>query len=338
MLLQYIRRVFTKNIVVAYFIIDTLGFIFLGRQLPWYIYPASLIGGLLVGGYLVFAETARELQHISMTSPQLAIYFERTPSPSKTSDVQVVKLPPEPDVDEAIPRKREELIQKWEAFKPPELPASANLMVRLSRPDRDAYLASVNAYLREYRTYLNARHQFDIADAAIRPFPIVLKNTGSVPAERVTIQISLPHPHLLPSDENILWHMFEREDMPKPPKEPDPSEGAISALVGSLSSLSNIAAMTPYLEPDRDRPPSNTEGPIYDRETHSIIYRAHEVIHNIGESDFAPFVLWLGNMPQDTQLRLGVKIHAANVPLPSDDELRIDVRVIPFEAKAPKAA
>lgn len=327
MLLEYLKRLLSKNIVITFFVIDSLGFLFLGRQLPWYAYPLSLLGGFLIGGYLVFTEISMEIERIRKATPHLALFFNSKISTSKSIVATVYKPLAEPNFETAISNKREELIKKWEDYEAPSIPESDNLFVRMSRPDRGVYEASVEAYLREYRAYLEALMQFNLTDAVIRPFFILLQNNGTVPAEKVTVEISLPFAHLLPSDEEIMWHFFDRDEMPSTPEEPDPSKGSIHALASSLSSIGNIAALSPYVGLQDNDQISNTHGPDYNYDRHLISYHVNEIIHNLSEDDFDPFLLSFSEIEENTKLFLPVKIHAANLPEPVDDLLEITIQM-----------
>jgi len=329
MLIEYLRRLLSKNIVIAFFIIDSLGFLFLGKQLPWFAYPLSLLGGFLVGGYLLFSELNTEINRFHEASPNLSIFFNTNNSNSKSIVVSVYKPSDTPDFEKVISSKREQLLQKWEDYKPPSVSESDNLLLRLSRPDRAVYEASVEAYLQEYRAYLEAVVQVNFADSVLRPFQLLLQNTGIVPAEKVTVKISVPLPELLPSDEDVMWHLFDRSDMPTKPIEPDPSRGSLQNLASSLASIGNIAGLSPYVKLHHDDEISNTHGPDYDYDHLQISYHVNEIIHNLSEGDFEPFLLSFSDIRETIKLRFPVRIHAANLPEPLDDLLEISVHISP---------
>lgn len=326
-ILDYLKRVLTKNVFIAFFIIDLLGFALLGRQLPWFAFPLSLLAGLVVASYQVYAETRAELERLRDAVPHVGVFFDDDGSPTKSLQTTVFVAADNPAFDEIIEKTRANLEQKWEDYEPPVVSESDNLMIRLSRPSREAYDASVSAYLREFRTYMEMLWQFRLIESTIRPYRLLLRNEGSVPAERIIVEILLPHSHLIPTDEEWAWHHFERDDIPNPPDEPDPKVvNSLRALADSFSSISHIAAMDPLLLHMDNDGGDTSSGPTYDDQSRKIRYRLDELIHNLTEDNLEPFLLSFQRVTGVSELKLHVTIHAANLPIPVEDDLTILVK------------
>lgn len=338
MILDYLKRIIRKNVFIAFFIIDFFGFVFLGEQLPWYVFPLSIIVGLLVASYQVYREVKLELDAISGSLPDLEIFFLTEQGPVKKLEITLFSAENRPDFEKIIQLEREKLENKWDNFEPPVISESKNLVIHLSRPSKEAYQSSVDVYLIQFAKYLDTAWHLYLVDSIIRPFQIVLLNKGSVPAKNIVIEINIPSTHLFPTEEEQSWFHYDREEIPDPPVEPDPTKASsLSALADAFSGMSNIAALSPRIF-DEIGPQSGPFGPYYDEADQEISYRCDELIHNLCEEEFEPFLLSFSDVTEASDIELLIRIHAANLPEPILTSLKLEIKLSegpPSEFPAP---
>lgn len=328
--LEFLKRLFAKNLVIAFLIVDTLGFIFLGKQLPYVVYPISLAIGLIIGSYLVFEDIRQEKEAIEArlrsyeeSLPKISVGFNLHGELVEYIELEVHSLTNEPDYESEVEKKRRELIAKYNSQSVSNLTAGSAIINAVLGTDKATYEVAVESFLLRYRKYIEDRYLYDLYADRLREFWIVLENNGGSPAEKITIEILVTDLELFPSEDQLIWHLASmRDEPPSPPKEPELS---ISRAQAALESISSLSVFSPWDVPDPDIDESNTKGPTYNNDRQTISYFAREVIHNIYESDFNSFILWLGEITDSEILRLQVHLYAGNVPEPLEIELLISV-------------
>lgn len=331
MLFDYIKRLISKWFVIAYFILDTLTFIFLGHQLPWYTYPLSLIGGLLIGGYLVFSDVKKEADQLRKTLPRITVLFYSPSGISNSAEVRILNPKTEDDIEKeiesALTEARQRLIAKWDNYVNSITQNVLPQVWKPAYPDKKTYESSVTAYLSELRRFLQTQTNLDKNDRALRDFSLVVRNSGNVPAENITIEIVVPEHVTFADQDQVIWYYYDKSRLPDKPEEPNPNASFFEAILGVGKQFANISATMPYIESNVVRPPSNTSGPKYDEEHSCIKYHVSEVIHNLDERNFEPFLLWFGESRGDEDLQLEVKVYCANLPMPITSQLTIHVKM-----------
>jgi hypothetical protein len=319
-----------------------------------------LVVALVVSGYFVFVDLVEEsekkekdhklaiaefesrLDELESRQPRIAVGFrDQQGHLTKSLQVQLHSLPPEPSYDALIQEKRSELLDKQRGSRSQSLQDSVAALASaaLSRPNPQ-YQEEVEEYLVEYRAYLIRRYERKIAaDRAHSLFPIV-ENQGHCPANSVIIELAMPEAYTTPeehqrpdstlSEENYkklgssipFEEMQEMEDarICGLPKEPRPTIDNWELLASGV--LDDRSHYPPPVEE-----PSNTDGPLHEVRdgVHYISYTVKSLIQHRPERDFEPFRLWLASIDHSTVWEISVEVFCAELHTPLENTLFLEI-------------
>ncbi|MFZ7131614.1 MAG: hypothetical protein ACOWWR_04590 [Eubacteriales bacterium] len=287
------------------------------EPVPWFVWFGIFIVGVFIAGYQVFRDTARERNKLLQDSPQIEIGFEQE---GKIIDSIVINIndPIEPQYDDEVEKKKIGLLSQYQQCKS-EMKLS--IMGILGTSLNSNFSEELTAYLDEYRDYLKELYEYFLIKQRMLQIYLVTKNTGTIPADDVAIELKLPTQLSIASPEQIAH--VECND-PTPPKEPEIQHNLLSFNPFSYpSNTLHIPNITP-----NDMSTLIVQGPNYREEDPSIVmYRLQRLIPNLLEREFYPFQIWAGELKHSTILNIRTTIYAAQLPKPINQDIKLDIRL-----------
>ena len=311
-----------------------------------------LVGiGFLVSAFLVHLDTQRELRELEIRvreledqKPRITVGFQdETGHLTKTLRIQLRPLPPKPDLNALVEKKRECLLKKWrDRHSAPNTIAS--IIESVNRGPNPHYEEDVEEYLPKYRSYLIRRYEQRVANDRTRSVVPVVQNEGHYPATDVTIEFTMPeayreparHQHPVPITGEIAQEFgltkeelleLEVQDLCELPPEPQPSVSLVPPVPYSMLRPSSV---------DHIQEVSNTSGPFHDIRdgVHYIAYSIEKLIQHRPEYGFEPFHIWLGEIEHCVTWEIPVRITSATLQEPEEDVLHVEIEIVE-DAKAP---
>jgi hypothetical protein len=345
---EYASRLIHQTLIqvtggLGFILTAVLEIFFPGVLIKWVFYIIILVAGLIVGSYFVFADLLREhrdkekeleraigelelkISELEDKRPRIVIGLQDEAKHSvKRLEVRLSPCSPRPDLDGLVEKKREELLARQHHGRSSGNIAAAIASAALGRPTPN-YREEVEQYLVEYRNFLVRAYESTLD----RAYPItpVVENKGRCPASNVTIEFVMPADYKKPAEHQcygaVLEDEYEFNPFLFPPDEPKP-------FISPLDTLSNVTipALSRPVFPQIELP-SDISGPFYEEKdgVYHITYSIEKLIQHRPEDDFEPFWLWLADIHHPTTWEIPVRIYAADLPLPEEETVFIDIKV-----------
>lgn len=329
MVLDYIATYIPDEYVPGYIqrIID--------KGVGWQFTLVLVCLGLLISAFLVHLETQRALEECEQTrrenkSKQPCIivgFLNEDKQLTKELQIRLKPLPPQPDFDVIVAKKREELLLK----KPRE---SIQTIALFLNPN---YEQEVDEYLKKYRIYLVKRYEREVAKDRVRYIALAVENRGYSPANDISFELEMPRSYKRPAEHQI--------------HNPPPDEETLEQLGMSREEWEEWKCGLPT-EPQLVRDPFRTDwvrlpfprsdssfqnmnehnngGPAYEvrQGKDYIVYTIKRLIQHRLVDDLEPFPVWLGDVEDQAVWEIPVRITCADIPEPQWETLRLDIRVV----------
>lgn len=355
LLTSYFKALVAKWYVVVALIVEVSGLIILGAfgvDVPRWIFLASFGVAFIASNYLIYRKqegrieelrehlTAQisllqeELQALKNRLPILELLLSHEKAQKRRVFITVSDPPPRPDYDALVEAESLALKEAYDASESNDTPRQPQILnipnnmmdlLRGDRKSRKEYENDCEGYLKRYRAYLQHGYNHAVYLARYRELSFVVRNTGTVPAEDVTVLIDFPDEFSFPfeaEDQHYVWVSQEEPQQPSRPSLFKPSALEVFQNPRSFPVLPNFFDVDakPVIGP------SDVSGPsIRPKNSTEVSYEIRSVMHNF-EIALDAVGFFVKEQAIGHSWELPYSIHAANLPQPIEGSLVIEVQ------------
>lgn len=187
----------------------------------------------------------------------------------------------------------------------------------------ETYKEEVEEYLKAVQAYVNAKRDYAVAKACVRPITVAISNNGTVPVRDVSVEVELPPSVRLATADEVDQYGDDNGDYaPEKPSQPSPTEYFLP-----FSSYQPQFPQSYNLEPVES---NDSRGPRFLARQGRTFIRYAIPSMSAGQvvDDLDPFYLMLDQITQDTELPLHVTICADALRQPMTTTLHFSVGVV----------
>lgn len=223
---------------------------------------------------------------------------------TETLQLILEPLPPEPDYNALVERKKTELLSKFHQYQ-----QSASLLVNHD------YASDLQEYLQEYRDVLARRYQLLVVRKRAQYVRPMALNEGRSPADTVTLEFQMPTTFRNPTERQYAGVWLDlallQSDDPEPPLPWEPQVSFHGRLAWTLR---NSVSLADFADPaaGHHSAPTTAGAPIYKKRngTQLVAYEIAELVPGQVKDDLEPILLWLPDVVQSATWDIPVQIYA----------------------------